>query len=268
MEAMNRNELEGTLTGFQDRMSKIALFDPLFELQRKKQTDSDGQPIEMMELGLLTLLFFFEQKLMRYAKVGVKDLASYLYRVAAGKYRVELVEWEELSRTIIQVFRPASGKKREFMFFNWGDREQQTVYTSILKANAFDSKTNTQYYALDEDGLELVFATKEFYSEFQLSIHQLVLRKQLEKGEFQGALRQINEMRIDVESLQDRMIKLEHEIKRNIASEETIHRYSTLLEDIYMRLQRENDEFEELKQFVKETRVRLLLLLQLLLLER
>ncbi|WP_040713523.1 hypothetical protein [Paenibacillus curdlanolyticus] len=254
---MDRNELEGTLAGFQDRMSKIALFDPLFELQRKKQMDLDGQPIAMMELGLLTLLFFFEQKLMRYAKVGVKDLASFLNHLTAEKYRVELVEWEELSRTIIQVFRPASGKKREFAFFNWENLEQQTVYTSILKANAFDSKTNTQYYALDEDGLELVFATKEFYSEFQLSIHQLVLRKQLEKGEFQGALRQINEMRVDVESLQDRMIKLEHEIKRNIASEETIHRYSILLEDIYMRLQRENDEFEELKQFVKETRMRL-----------
>jgi hypothetical protein len=257
VEAMDRNELEGTLTGFQDRMSKIALFDPLFELQRKKQTDSDGQPIEMMELGLLTLLFFFEQKLMRYAKVGVKDLASYLHRVTAEKYRVALVEWEEMSRTIIQTFRPASGKKREFTFFNWGTREAQTVYTSILKANAFDSRTNTQYYALDEDGLELVFATKEFYSEFQLSIHQLVLRKQLEKGEFQGALRQINEMRVDVESLQDRMIKLEHEIKRNIASEETIQRYSLLLEDIYLRLQRENEEFDELRQFVKETRMRL-----------
>lgn len=82
-----------------------------------------------------------------------------------------------------------------------------------MRANAFDAKSNTQFYALDEDGLELVFATKEFYSEFQLSIHQLVLRKQLEKGEFQGALRQINEMRVDVETLQERMVKLEHEIK-------------------------------------------------------
>lgn len=257
MEAMDQFEIGGTLSGFQERMSKVALFDPLFELQRKKQTDLNGQPIDMMELGLLALLFFFEQKLIRNTKVSVKDLAQYLLRVTNGKLQVDLSQCEGLARDIIQVFRPASGKKRGFTFFNWEAREQQTVYTSILRANAFDSKTNTQYYALDEDGLELVFATKEFYSEFQLSIHQLVLRKQLEKGEFQGALRQINEMRVDVESLQERMVKLEHEIKRSIVSEDTLKRYSGLLEDIYARLQRENEEFDELRQFVKETRTRL-----------
>lgn len=257
MEAMDQFELEGTLSGFQERMSKVALFDPLFELQRKKQTDANGQSIEMMELGLLALLFFFEQKLMRNTKAGVKDLALYLQRVMDGKLKVDISQCEELARDIIQVFRPASGKRREFAFFNWESQERQTVYTSILRTNAFDAKTNTQFYALDEDGLELVFATKEFYSEFQLSIHQLVLRKQLEKGEFQGALRQINEMRVDVESLQERMTKLAHEIKRSIVSEETLKRYSGLLEDIYTRLQRENEEFDELRQFVKETLTRL-----------
>lgn len=257
MEAMDRFELEGTLSSFQERMSKVALFDPLFELQRKKQTDANGQPVDMMELGLLALLFFFEQKLVRNSKVGARDLALYLLRVMDDKLQVDIAKCEELARDIIQIFRPASGKKREFTFFNWESRERQTVYTSILRANAFDAKTNTQYYALDEDGLELVFATKEFYSEFQLSIHQLVLRKQLEKGEFQGALRQINEMRVDVESLQERMVKLEHEIKRSIVSEETLKRYSGLLDDIYTRLQRENEEFDELRQFVRDTRTRL-----------
>lgn len=257
MDAMDSFELDGTLSGFQERMSKVALFDPLFELQRKKQTDANGQPIDMMELGMLTLLFFFEQKLARNAKAGVKDLALYLLRIMDGRLQVDIAQSEALARDIISVFRPASGKKREFTFFNWEARDRQTLYTSILRANAFDAKSNTQYYALDEDGLELVFATKEFYSEFQLSIHQLVLRKQLEKGEFQGALRQINEMRVDVESLQERMVKLEHEIKRSIVSEETLGRYSGLLDDIYNRLQRENDEFDELRQFVKETRTRL-----------
>lgn len=257
MEAMHKFELEGMLSGFQERMSKVALFDPLFELQRKKQSDANGQPIDMMELGMLALLFFFEQKLVRNSKAGAKDLALYLVKVMDGRLQMDIAQCETLARDIIQVFRPASGKKREFTFFNWESGDRQSLYTSILQANAFDAKSNTQYYALDEDGLELVFATKEFYSEFQLSIHQLVLRKQLEKGEFQGALRQINEMRVDVESLQERMVKLEHEIKRSIVSEETLGRYSGLLDDTYTRLQRENDEFDELRQFVKETRTRL-----------
>ena len=68
---------------------------------------------------------------------------------------------------------------------------------------------------------------------------------------------QINEMRVDVESLQERMVKLAHEIKRSIVSEETLAKYGTLLDDIYSRLRRENEEFEELRAFVKETKDRI-----------
>lgn len=243
--------------GFRERMTKLALFDPLFELRGKRKTDRSNQPIHLMELGLLTLLFFFEQKLLRNSKAGVKELAGFLHRVTQSEYDLSEEEMLELARFILQVFRPASGKKREFSYYNWEENRTEQVHISIIKAHAFDLKTNTQYYTLDEDGLELVFATKEFYMEFQLSIHQLVLRKQLEKGEFQGALRQINEMRVDVESLRERMLKLEHEIKRNIVSEETFQRYKILLDDIYLRLHRENEEFDELRQFVRETKDRI-----------
>lgn len=211
----------------------------------------------MMEMGLLALLYFFEQKLFRNHKVGVRDLSRFLEKTVSGKYSLIEAEYEEIGRAIIQVFRPASGRKRSFTYYNWETGQEETIYTSIIKASSFDSKTGTQYYALDEDGLELIFATKEFYMEFQLSIHQLVLRKQLEKGEFQGALRQINEMHVDVESLQDRMLKLSHDIKRSIVSEETLKKYSSLLDDIYTRLQRENEEFDELRDFVKETKDRI-----------
>lgn len=245
------------VAGFHERMSKVALFDALFELQRKREPDVDGVSINMMELGLLSLLYFFEQKLMRNPRAGVKELAAFLQAATADRFHLPMEGFIALARTIIQVFRPATGKKRSFSFYNWETRKEDRVFTSILKASAFDTKTNTQYYALDEDGLELVFATKEFYLEFQLSIHQLVLRKQLEKGEFQGALRQINEMRVDVESLQERMTKLAHEIKRSIVSEETLKKYGGLLDDIYSRLQREHEEFEELRDFVKETKDRI-----------
>lgn len=253
---MDYVEIGQVVSGFRERMTKLALFDPLYELQRKRQTDRQNKPIDFMELGLLTLLYFFEQKLMRNNKAGVKDLAEFLLKVTGIFIDLDEAGFEDLARQIAQVFRPTTGKKRDFTFMNWESGQSEHIYISILKANAFDLKTNTQYYTLDEDGLELIFATKEFYTEFQLSIHQLVLRKQLEKGEFEGALRQINEMRIDVEALQERMIKLEHELKRNIVSEETFGRYKGLLEDIYLRLQMENEEFEELRQFVKETKDR------------
>lgn len=250
-------DIQEITNGYRERTRRLALFDPLYELDRKREQDQANNLIDMKGLGLLTLLYFFEQKLMRQYKTGVNQLALFLQQLTESKYRLEEADYERIARTIIQTFRPTTGRKRRYAFFNWEGNEEEFIEYSILKANNFDRKTNTQFYTLDEDGLELVFATKEFYSEFQLSINQLMLRKQLDKGEFKGALRQINEMRIDVENLDERMIKLKHEIQRSIVSEDTFDRYKQLLEDIYSRLSREDEEFKELRQFVKETRERL-----------
>jgi len=254
---MDVKELQDITSAYHERMRRVSLFDILGDLDRMKKQDTQGKPIDMKGLGLLTLLFFFEQKLMRQYKTGVKELSLFLQQMVEGRYHLETQMIEEIARVIIQTFRPVSGKKREVTFYNWETSKEESIYFSILKANSFDLKTNSQYYTLDEDGLELIFATKEFYSEFQLSINQLMLRKQLEKGEFKGALRQINEMRLDVETLQDRMVKLQHEIQRNIVSEETFTRYKNLLEDTTFRLNQENEEFGELHLFIKETKDRL-----------
>ncbi len=254
---LDKLDIQEITNGYRERLRRLALFDPLYELDRKREQDQAKNIIDMKGFGLLTLLFFFEQKLMRQYKIGTNELAGFLHKLTESSYQLEETDYERIARTIIQTFRPTTGRKRSFTFFNWETSQDETIEYSILKANNFDMKTNTQYYTLDEDGLELIFATKEFYSEFQLSINQLMLRKQLEKGEFKGALRQINEMRIDVESLEERIIKLKREIQRSIVSEETFERYKQLLEDINGRLIREDEEFKELRQFVKETRERL-----------
>lgn len=248
-------QLKEITSGYADRVRRVALFDPLYELERKRERDQLDRPIDMKGLGLLTLLFFFEQKLMRQYKTGIVDLARFLRNVTREQYMLNEEIYEQLARSIVDTLRPA--KKRTYTFFNWETGVEEEHVFTFLKAHDFDAKRNTQFYTLDEDGLELVFATKEFYSEFQLSISQLMLRKQLEKGEFRGALREINEMRIEMEALGDRIIKVSHEIQRNIVSEETFHRYSQLIEDIHERLERENEEFVELRQFVKETKERL-----------
>ncbi|WP_138420523.1 replicative DNA helicase [Aquibacillus sediminis] len=254
---MDKFDLTDITNGYRERIRRLALFDPLFDLDRKREVDRNKSKVDMKGLGLLTLLFFFEQKLMRQYRTGIQELAAFLQQLTAEQYQLDRSDYQRLARTIIEVFRPTTGKKRSYPFYNWETSMEEVLDYSILRANDFDLETNTQYYTLDEDGLELVFATKEFYSEFQLSINQLMLRKQLDKGEFNGALRQINEMHIDVESLQERMNKLKHEIQRSIVSEETFERYKQLLEDIYGRLTREDEEFKELRQFVKETRERL-----------
>ena len=239
---------------YRDRLERIVLFDPLNALGRKLKKDNKGRPIDYYGLGLLTLLFFFENMLLRNKKTGTAELADFLQTLSQEEIDLKPEEFLDLAREIIGAFRPPDGKKTSRKFYNWETRQDEEILFSILKAGESDSEKNKQYYTLDEQGLELVFATKEFFSEFQLSINQLILRKQLEKGEFASALRQIDEMRINVESLRDRMNKIHSEIQRSIVSDQTYERYKNILEDINIRLKREHEEFEELKSFVKDTK--------------
>lgn len=242
------------LKNYRDRMYRLTIYEPLIELNGKRQRDNSGNIIDYSSLGFLTLLFFYENMIIRNKEVGVKELAEFFYEINNGKIDLDLEGFRKVVRNIIDVFRPPSGERKSKTFYNWETGQDETIYYSILKASKSDLKTNTQYYTLDEDGLELVFATREYYSEFQLSINQLLLRKQLEKGEFVGALRQIDEMRLAVENLKDRIFKIKHDINRNIVSEKTHKRYRELIEDINTRLVRENEEFDELESFVKDTK--------------
>lgn len=242
---------------YRERMERIILFDPLNALSRKMKKDKGGQPIDYHGLGLLTLLFFFENMLVRNKKTGTTELAHFLQTLTQKEMDLSPKDYQGLAREIIDTFRPPGGKKPSRVFYNWETRQNDEIMYSILKTGESDSAQNKQYYTLDEQGLELVFATKEFFSEFQLSINQLILRKQLEKGEFVGALRQIDEMRINVETLRERMDSIDSEIQRSIVSDQTYERYKNILEDITIRLNREHEEFEELKAFVQLTLKRL-----------
>ena len=254
---LHTNEWHEITVGYRERTRRMALFAPLYELERRQEKDVAGLPIDMKGLGLLTLLFFFEHKLQRSHKAGTHELAQFLKKITEQTYQLDWDRYMDLAGKLIEVYRPVSGKKRAYEFFNWETRQQELIEYSLLKSDDFDAKTQRQFYTLDEDGLELVFATKEFFNEFQLSISQLMIRKQLEKGEYRSALRQMNEMRISVESLRERMVKLRNEVQRSIVSEDTYERYKQLLEDIGDRLSRENEEFMELKEFVHDTKNRL-----------
>ncbi len=245
------------LSGYRERVARIALFDIFHQLENKQLKDNTNRPIDTFGVGLLSVLFFFESMLMRQRRIGVGALAGYLQDQLGSHYDMEQEGYIALAKVVIEVMRPPSGKRLKRRYFNYETGQPDTIEYAILKADDWDAEAGVQYYALDEQGLELIFATKEYFGEFQISISQLMLRKQLEKGEFAGALRQVDEMRINVHTIRDRMAKIRHEIQRNIISDDTYDRYKETIGDINRRLKQEHDEFDELMTFIHETKERL-----------
>ncbi len=242
-----------TTKGFGERCKRLAIFTPLFLLKGKRKMASLPFEIDWFNMGLLTLLFFFESKLHRQGKKGRQELADYLYEVTQAQIGAKREKYDLIAETIMDAFRDPMGKRHKESFFNWETGESEEFQFSILKTDAFDQQSNRQYFTLDEDGLELIFATKEYFSEFRISIAQLLIRKQLEKGEFASALHEIHEMRIAVQTLRDHIHRLGLEVTRNIISDETYSKYVKTIENVYERLTREDDEFRELYAFVKDT---------------
>lgn len=244
--------------GYRERMNRLAIFDPLYELGRKSGRDSRGNAIDWFSLGFVALLFFFESMLTRRRQTSVRDLARYLRSLnRSGPIFGDEAAFLKMAREIVDVFRDASGKKKEKVYYDWETARAETIYYSLLEVRESDLAQNIQYYTLTDRGLELVFATKEYFAEFHLSINQLVLRKQLEKGELASALREIDEMRVAVEDLHRKMRHLNNEVQRNIISYRTQQRYMKILDDIHARLAREHEEFNELQAFVGDTKRKL-----------
>ena len=249
------------MDGFHERMHRLLLMAPLYALQRRRKLSfADGSEVTGMELGMVSLLYFFELMLGGTRKGSVRELAAHLQDklapFAVGDAK-DKPDYEKLAREIITAFRPATGRRSQEEFFNLETGRSETAQYSYIKAYSADIDSNEQFYALDEHGLELIFITKEFFSEYQLSINQLILRKQLERGQFALALRQVEEMRLDVETIRQNIVNLKGEMHRNIVSDDTLERYRKLVEDINNRLKGEEAEFKELKNFVRETKARI-----------
>lgn len=121
---MESLDLKEITTGYMERMRRLALFDPLYDLERKREVDLEGKNIDMKGLGLLALLFFFENKLIRESKTGVKQLAAFLKEMTHQVYILRDEKYEEYARTIIQTFRPTHGKKRSYEYFDWEKRKR------------------------------------------------------------------------------------------------------------------------------------------------
>lgn len=245
------------LENFSERMSRILLFAPLYRLRGRKLRRKDGTETTAMELGLMTLLFFFDRMLDGRKDTGIRELAGFLQSETNSQLSDSFADYEKLARDIVQVFRPTTGRRNAEPFLDWSSKQERTAEFSYLKADKADVSSNAQYYVLDEQGLELVFATKEYFNEYQLSINQLILRKQLEKGQFTLALRQVEEMRLDVETLHGRIVRIRREIHRSIVSEETLKHYQKIVRDLNERLKSEEDQFKELKTFISETKQRI-----------
>ena len=157
---------------FAERIQRILLMAPLYRLGRRHFKTADGKDVSGMELGLMTLLFFFEQMLDGKKKAGIRNLSLFLKQAVRGRLFSDDASYEQLARDIVAVFRPPTGRRNEESFYDWEQDAEGTAQYSYLKADKADVSANEQYYVLDV----------ERRLEFVHNLHRSLLQAGIELG--------------------------------------------------------------------------------------
>ena len=86
--------IRGILDNYGERVGRLFLYEPLFKLENKREKDNSGNFIDYFSLGLLSLLFFFENMIMRNRNTGVKELAQFFAEVNGGRIDLNIEGFE------------------------------------------------------------------------------------------------------------------------------------------------------------------------------
>ena len=129
---------------------------------------------------------------------------------------------KELARYLVREKLMNNGKPHEYLYIDiyidikTGEQKRYKFHLIEIEPEGYDIKSKTVTLRLSEHGLDLLFKTKEIYNELQISIAQLYLRQQIQKGVFDGALRSIDELDLAVRKRKQRIQQLERKIIKDV----------------------------------------------------
>lgn len=240
--------MKSILTGFSERMKNFAIFQPLFDLSNSRKY-SEYDPVA---LGFAILLLILENMLIGREPCDHQRIGHFLRRVVEDNYRHRLSEEEALEMAYFFLDALRNGGRPFNYTFQDLENGQQSRYKFALIETAAYEIHGKMSFKLTSTGLDLLFKTKEIYKELRITISQLYLRQQIEKGVFQEALRTVDDLYVQVREIHAKLERMKQRVMRNVA-EFSLSAYISLMEEVYAQLHREKEVFNSLVKLLQET---------------
>lgn len=242
--------MRDALTGFRDRMKNMAGFWPLFRLRELRKY----QEYDLLALGLGVLLLILEHMLIGRVECDHGDVARFLRAAILEAYGVTLTEEEsrELASYLLSQLRN-DGRAFEFAYRNLESNEDEKHVFHLIENGTYHVASGQIRFKLTDVGLDLLFKTREMYKELRISIAQMLLRQQIEKGVFEDALRTVDSLGLDVRQLREEIERMKMGIKRDV-SQFSLPTYEAMLSMIREQFDKERQMFEELNNLIRDTR--------------
>ncbi|ASS74268.1 hypothetical protein CIG75_04220 [Tumebacillus algifaecis] len=242
--------MHGALLNFHDRMKNVAEFYPLFRLRELRKY----QEYDLLALGVGVMLLILEHMLIGRLESDHHDVARFLREVIAESYGKVLTEEEsrDLASYLLANLRN-DGRPFEFTYRNLAAGAEDKHTFHLIENGTYHVASGQIRFKLSDAGLDLLFKTREMYKELRITISQILLRQQIEKGVFEDAIRTVSSLGLDVRQLREELERMKMSIKRDV-SQFSLPAYEAMLSAIREQFQKEKQMFDDLNNLLRETR--------------
>lgn len=242
--------LQEIVKGFEERMRNIAVFAPILELNQKTKYHYPAAP-----LGVAVMLYILENMLRGEKNCTYEKIAYFLQDLIHNQYKDNLTYEQaiELSYYLVREGLMNQGRPHTYTYPDLETGTEKTYKFHLVELEDYEIKDKTVRLRLSTAGLELLFKTKEMYNELQVSIAQLYLRQQIQKGIFDGAIRSVEELALAVKNEKTKIRQLEEKIIRDVLQVARERELEKQMARINEQLHREKKVFRELEELIEHT---------------
>lgn len=247
-------ELNKLFKGIDERFENIVLFYPLYQM--KMTANELYKDYKLMEISLSILLFILEKMLTESGNVTNGKLTYFLQQLMKQRYNVSLSHEEasDFRKYIVDDKLRNGGKKYLFPYLD-NNGKNKTISFDLIQNEKWSRDKSEVRLILTEKGIEMLFKTKEMYSEIQITVTMLYFKQQLDKGSFGPALNAAKELLFQIEHQRKSIRNTAEQIKRNALSSFNQKRLEKQLENSFEQTKQERTQLKDLQDAIEKVKV-------------
>lgn len=246
-------ELNKLFKGIDERFENIVLFFPLYKM--RTSTNEKYKDYNLMEISLSILLFILEKMLAESGSVTNGEITHFLQQLMKQRYDISLSheEADAFRKYMVDDKLRDGGKKFLFPYLN-ENGENKTIAFDLIRSEEWSTDKNKVRLVLTEKGIEMLFKTKEMYSEMQITITMLYFKQQLEKSSFSAALNAAKELLFQIEQQRKSIKNTAEQIKRNALSSFNQQRLEKQFKQSLEQTQEERAQLRDLQSAIENVK--------------
>jgi hypothetical protein len=233
------------LADFDERLENVSVFYPIFRLQGAQKYPN----YDILTLGFSLLVYILDTMLKGREGCDSKELALFLKELVNFNYGETLSEEEagELTYYVLDILRNG-GRPYEIIYRNPYKRIDRKIKVVLIEIASYMPNEPVKY-RLSTQGLDLMFKTREIYKELRITISQIYLKQQIEKGVFHEAIRTVDDLSLQVRDLKDRIRLFMERVFKNVL-DVGIEGYINLYDEAYEQIEKEHQVFNDIKNLL------------------